>query len=175
MVAVSRSLRVSVSVGSASAFRLTVDFGGAESAGGSSTALPSPSLDADRAMANFTRVSGPDGVGIRTGFGELVVSSDGRFTLKDAAGNTVAAASAVPSLAEEGSGHAGITMPVSGSKNGPGATGRRPCLVNGGWVRDRSARISPLWPRAGCAGARRVPRWAALAPPEHAETWAISC
>ena len=28
---------------------------------------------------------------------------------------------------------ASITMAVTGSKTGPGANGRRPCLVNGGW------------------------------------------
>ena len=33
----------------------------------------------------------------------------------------------------EGGQRPGITMAVTGSKTGPGANGRRPCLVNGGW------------------------------------------
>lgn len=117
VVEVSPTLHVSVSIGSRTSFRLSVDFGG----GGSSrmAALPSPSLDAGRAMANFSRVSaGADGDGIRTHFGEILVRSDGRFTLKDANGTIIAAAAAPPTLASEASGHAGITMPVSGSKTG---------------------------------------------------------
>ena len=116
VVEVSPTLHVSVSVGSRTSFRLSVNFGGSRAA---AAALPSPSLDAGRAMANFSRVSGgADGEGIRTDFGEILVRSDGRFTLKDASGNIISAALAPPSLATEATGHAGITMPVSGSKTG---------------------------------------------------------
>ena len=44
-------------------------------------ALPSPSLDASRAMSNFTRISGPDGVGIRTPFGKAPSSFISNFSL----------------------------------------------------------------------------------------------
>jgi alpha-glucosidase len=124
---------VTADVGSSSAFRLGVEFSGDNAAVAASAALPSPSLDAARAMANATRVSGPDGVGLLTSFGELLVAADGRFTLRDAGGHLVARAIGPPALAAEATGHDGITMPVSGSKSGPGANGRRPCLVNGGW------------------------------------------
>eukprot|EP01047_Picozoa_sp_COSAG01_P062658 COSAG01_NODE_8001_length_2958_cov_1.785939_1_plen_166_part_00 len=130
----SYSMRVTATVGSETAFRLTVEFADGGSPDNSSfQSIPSPSLDPSRAMANFTRVSpsSPEGGGIQTAFGQLLISADGRFTLKDAAGKTVAAATAAPTLATEASsGHRpAITMRVSGSKTGPGATGRRPCLV----------------------------------------------
>ena len=121
---------VTADVGSSSSFRFSVEFSDGVI---KSSALASPSLDASRAMANFENTSGPDGVGIKTSFGELLVAEDGRFTLKDSAGNTVAYSTAPPTLATEATGHDGITMPVSGSKTGPGANGRRPCLTNGGW------------------------------------------
>ena len=124
---------VTADVGSSSAFRLGVEFSGGSAAAAASAALPSPSLDAARAMANATRVTGPDGVGLRASFGELLVAADGRFTLRDSGGRLVARATGPPALAPEATGHDGITMPVSGSKTGPGANGRRPCLVNGGW------------------------------------------
>ena len=132
------SMRVAAAIGSESSFRLTVDF--FDSAQPDSVApLASPSLDPDRKMASFTRVSSAEGDGIKASFGSLLISDDGRFTLKDSAGKTVASATAPPTLAKEaslrkaGPSMDGITMAVSGSKTGPGANGRRPCLVNGGW------------------------------------------
>jgi hypothetical protein len=125
------SLRVTADVGSSSSFRLGVEFldGGQQE----DTAISSPSLDPERTMANFTKTSGPEGNGIKTSFGELLVGKDGRFTLKDATGKIIAHATGPPVLAKEVTGHESITMPVSGSKTGPGANGRRPCLTNGGW------------------------------------------
>ena len=126
------SLRVSADVGSSSSFRLSVEFfdPGPRQAAHDVGALPSPSLDPARLMSNFTRLGNRS---IRTAFGELTIDQVGRFTLKDAEGNDVAHATGPPTLSKEATGHEGITMPVSGSKTGPGANGRRPCLVNGGW------------------------------------------
>ena len=129
----SPTLRVTADIGSASAFRLSVDFV-APGTSGDMAPLDSPSLDSTRAMANFTHVDSAEGSGIKTAFGELLVSKAGLFTLKDASGKVVAAAKSAPTLSTEATGNVGITMAVSGSKTGPGATGRRPCLVNGGWV-----------------------------------------
>ena len=127
------TLRVSASVGSASSFLLSVEF--LEAAEASEASAPAPlessSLDPARAMASGTLVPG----GVRTAFGTLLIGGDGRFTLQDAAGRTVVAATSPPALvADDGaSGRHGILMPTSGSKTGPGATGRRPCLANGNW------------------------------------------
>ena len=126
-----RSMRVTADVGSASSFRLTVDF--QDLSDGQSAPLDSPSLDANRSMALYTHTSSPEGNGIKTHFGELLIRPDGRFILKDAAGTTISAATESPQLTREVSGHQSITMSVSGSKTGPGATGRRPCLANGNW------------------------------------------
>ena len=121
---------VTADVGSSSAFRLSVEFAATATA----APLSSPSLDAGRALANYTKTSGPNGsVGIKTSFGELSIDRDGRFELFDADGTRVAHATAVPAISTEATGHQGITMAVSGSKTGPGANGRRPCLTNGGW------------------------------------------
>ena len=75
-------------------------------------------------------MSGPDGVGLKTAFGSLVVAKDGRGRRGQDGGEALAP----PARSTEATGHAGITMKVSGSKTGPGANGRRPCLVNGGWA-----------------------------------------
>jgi hypothetical protein len=129
------SMRVAAAVGSSSSFRLTVDFfDGPDDV----APLESPSLDPNRQMASSTHVSSPEGSGIKTSFGELLISDDGKFTLKDASGKTVAAATSAPKLSQESAFRKdgsmdSITMAVTGSKTGPGATGRRPCLVNGGW------------------------------------------
>ena len=129
------TLRVSASVGSASAFLLSVEFlEGAEAEAveeaSAPTPLDSPSLDAARAMASGRLIPG----GVRTAFGALLIGDDGRFVLQDAAGRTIVAATAPPALVADGAtGRYGITMPTSGSKTGPGATGRRPCLANGNW------------------------------------------
>ena len=129
------TLRVSASVGSASSFLLSVEFlEGAEAAeaaeASAPTPLDSPSLDMGRVIATGTRIPG----GIQTAFGSLLIGEDGRFRLEDAAGKTLVAATAPPTLvADGGSGRDGILMPTSGSKTGPGATGRRPCLANGNW------------------------------------------
>jgi hypothetical protein len=125
------SLRVSADIGSSSSFRLSVEF--IDGSKPAAEPLSSPSLDPGRAMANYTHTSGPEGEGIKTSFGELVVGTDGRFILKDATGKVIAHATEPPVLAKEATGHESITMPVSGSKTGPGANGRRPCLTNGGW------------------------------------------
>eukprot|EP01046_Picozoa_sp_COSAG06_P022376 COSAG06_NODE_1733_length_8551_cov_24.707170_6_plen_129_part_00 len=87
------SMRVAAAVGSSSSFRLTVDFfdGPFDVA-----PLESPSLDPNRQMASSTHVSSPEGSGIKTSFGELLISDDGKFTLKDASGKTVAAATSAP-------------------------------------------------------------------------------
>ena len=130
------TLRVSASVGSASSFLLSVEFLKAAEAeaveeASAPTPLESSSLDPARAMASGTLVPG----GVRTAFGALLIGDDGRFMLQDAAGRTVVAATSPPALvADDGaSGRQGILMPTSGSKTGPGATGRRPCLANGNW------------------------------------------
>ena len=126
-------MRVAVAVGSESSFRLSVDFfDGADDV----APLASPSLDPMRKMAPSSR---PAGGGVKTAFGELLVDNEGKFTLKDAAGKVVVRASGPPRLVMQpkvgtaGVPHEGISMPVTGSKTGPGANGRRPCLVNGGW------------------------------------------
>jgi hypothetical protein len=122
---------VTAAVGSSSAFRLSVEFAATATA----APLSSPSLDAGRALAKGTKTSGPNGsVGIKTSFGELRIDRDGRFELFDADGARVAHATAKgPAISTEATGYQGITMGVSGSKTGPGANGRRPCLTNGGW------------------------------------------
>jgi hypothetical protein len=129
------TLRVTADVGSASAFRLSVEFvdPGSSADTKPASALDSPSLDSARAFANFTHVQAAEGSGIRTAFGELLISKAGLFTLKDSSGKVVAAAKSAPSLTTEFTGNKAVTMAVTGSKSGPGATGRRPCLVNGGW------------------------------------------
>ena len=67
---------VTADVGSSSAFRLSVEFAATATA----APLSSPSLDAGRALANYTKTSGPNGsVGIKTSFGELSIDRDGRF------------------------------------------------------------------------------------------------
>ena len=130
------TLRVSASVGSASSFLLSVEFlepVGTEAAEEAAAPAPleSSSLDPARAMASGTLVPG----GVRAAFGALLIGDDGRFALKDAAGRTVVAATSPPALvADDGaSGRQGILMATNGSKTGPGATGRRPCLANGNW------------------------------------------
>jgi hypothetical protein len=125
-------------VGSDSSFRLTVDFFDPTKPDDVAP-LASPSLDPTRAMASFTKVSSNGMRGVKTAFGELLVADDGRWILKDASGKQVAAATEPPKLTTEqgadgmGAKRPGITMVVTGSKTGPGANGRRPCLVNGGW------------------------------------------
>lgn len=64
--------------------------------------------------------------------GQLLVHLDGTFTMTDAAGQTVVASTSPPILTGDDT-SSGITMAVTGSKTGPGATGRRPCLSNGEW------------------------------------------
>ena len=131
------ALRVSASVGSASSFLLSVELLEAVEAeaaveeASAPTPLESSSLDPARAMARGKVVPG----GVRTAFGALLIGDDGRFALQDSAGRTVVAATSPPALvADDGaSGRQGILMPTSGSKTGPGATGRRPCLANGNW------------------------------------------
>ena len=82
------TLRVSASVGSASSFRLSVEFlegaeaEAAEEADAAPTPLDSPSLDAARAMASGKLIPG----GVRTAFGALLIGDDGRFVLQAAAG-----------------------------------------------------------------------------------------
>lgn len=128
------SMRVTADIGSSSSFRLSVEFDSQLKAGvAGGDVLSSPSLDPARAMANYTSIKGPEGEGIKSSFGELLIDSTGRFTLKDSTGKIVSRAVKPPVLAKEATGHESITMPVSGSKTGPGANGRRPCLVNGGW------------------------------------------
>ena len=84
------TLRVSASVGSASSFRLSVEFlegaeaEAAEEADAAPQPLDSPSLDAGRAMASGKLVPG----GVRTAFGALLIGGDGRFVLQAAAGTT---------------------------------------------------------------------------------------
>jgi hypothetical protein len=152
-------LRVSTEVGSVSSFRLGVEFIAAAEyallgAGDTTSPIDSPSLDTGREMAHFKPATEGGLVGIQTSFGKLLVDPEtGMFTLKDAAGATLAAATAPPVLALEAvpdpAGY--ITMPVSGSKTGPGATGRRPCLVNGAYDPQVTA---------GRTGGRTGGRWA---------------
>ena len=132
------TLRVTAAVGSSSSFRLSVEFIDPISSTAPSAALDSPSLDANRTMSAYTPVTTPDGSGIKTSFGELLIHADGTFTMKDNAGKTIVASTSPPTLTVDDSSpsngrHSGITMPVTGSKTGPGATGRRPCLSNGEW------------------------------------------
>ena len=90
-------------------------------------------------MAAATRVSSNGKRGLKAAFGELLIAANGVWVLNDPAGKQVAAATAPPKLSmehgtgSEGGQRPGITMAVTGSKTGPGANGRRPCLVNGGW------------------------------------------
>ena len=81
------TLRVSASVGSASSFRLSVEFlEGAEAEAAEEASAPTPldssSIDAGRAMASGKLIIG----GVRTAFGALLIGGDGRFVLQDAAG-----------------------------------------------------------------------------------------
>ena len=102
---------------------------GVEAADGSSKGEGATPDALQAAAEGFEAASGSEGEGVKTSFGELLVSKDGRFTLKDAAMKIVAQALSPPVLVKEATEHDGITMRVSGSKLGPGANGRRPCLV----------------------------------------------
>eukprot|EP00035_Acanthoeca_spectabilis_P009871 m.173747 g.173747 ORF g.173747 m.173747 type:complete len:864 (+) comp14861_c0_seq3:88-2679(+) len=154
--------RMAAEVGSASGFRLGVSFqvanNGSRYAASHDLNTPplvSPSLDPNRRMANFTRVTdkGRGTAGVKTTFGSLVVSvQSGHWELLSPSGSVVAAAAGPPSFSADSYGGS-ITLPATGSKSGIGATGRRPCLTNGGWGTPYT------WDEAEGWLAYAVPQW----------------
>lgn len=121
--------RMAAEVGSASGFRLGVSFqvanNGSRYAASHDLNTPplvSPSLDPNRRMANFTRVTdkGRGTVGVKTTFGSLVVSvQSGHWELLSPSGSVVAAAAGPPSFSADSYGGS-ITLPATGSKSGIG-------------------------------------------------------
>jgi hypothetical protein len=119
---------LTVSVGSASSFLLSVRFDGWGSA-----PLASPSLDASRALAPSEPVAWGELAGLRAAFGALLVSTtgSGAWALYDAANNTLLAADGPPLQAPNAAGEGGVLLPVAGPGAYDGPDQAANCLNNG--------------------------------------------
>lgn len=114
---------ITVDVGSAATFRLSVDL----SSAAVNTAIPSPTLDPARAPAP-SHACGWSGLqGVCTSFGALLASPSGAWALYDANNESVLSSTAAPRLA-----HDGVVLSVA-SPGAPLATTmpEQPCLSNG--------------------------------------------
>lgn len=132
---------LTVAVGSASSFRLSVRFGGWANA-----SLPSPSLDASRAFAPSSPASAPGMAGLRTSFGTLLLATDGSgaWTLADAAGVELVASAGPPAQVADAAGEAGILLPVRGVGVADGPDRSASCLNNGAGLREAVGRSGAL-------------------------------
>jgi hypothetical protein len=119
---------LTVSVGSASSFLLSVRFGGWGAA-----PLASPSLDASRALAPSEPVAWGAMAGLRTAFGALLTATDGSgaWALYDAANNTLVASAGAPLQAPNAAGESGVLLPVTGPGALDGPAQAANCLGNG--------------------------------------------